>query len=87
MDSRVNFEAIDPVTKNFVPIPVNKARKSKPRSFGYFDFMAIYLVGAKSGILVWRVKVKLSSSESQFKKNSKCYIHVFVHWFNQCNSY
>ena len=32
-------------------------------------------------------KVKLSRSESQFKKNSKCYIYVFVHWFNQCNSY
>ena len=41
MDTKVNFEAIDPVTKNFVPIPVNKTRKSKPRSFGYFDFMAI----------------------------------------------
>ena len=32
-------------------------------------------------------KVKVSHSESQFKKNSKYYIYDFVHWFDQCNFY
>ena len=51
-----------------------------------YIYIYIYRDGARNFGL-GGAEVKLSCSESQFKKNSKCYVYVFVHWFNQCNSY